>query len=280
VVKAVHNVSSVDLAPVDRRRGDGAGPSPRHPSFTSEVLDRLARRRQDGEPDRELSIELYNAVHPWALSFAAAQSAGLPAHADRNEVLSQVLRLTWDACVRIDWNRCGAWPTFLEAKLSRARIEAARCDDWLSRRERVRRRRFQAELARREQIEGRSLTGAERHDVADAVAPSSTSVDWAKALLASRHPSTVAELPDFVQLSTDDVLTVEDQVEGRELGGIRLRCLTEWLVIVAAQDERLATDLSQWSELSESADRDLPARLAHRLEPYTTLLLTMLGDAA
>src|SRR6185295_18313263 len=99
----------------------------------------------------------------------AAQSANLPAHADRNEVLSQVLRLTWEACQRIDWTRYGAWPAFLETKISRARIEAARCDDWLSRRERMRRRRFQGELARREQVEQRSLTDGERHDVAVAV---------------------------------------------------------------------------------------------------------------
>ena len=52
------------------------------------------------------------------------------------------------------------------------------------------------------------------------------------------------------------------------------------MIIVAAQNQQLAADLSQWSELSESAHRDLPARLAHRLEPYTCLLLTMLGDAA
>ncbi len=263
-----------------RRRGPGPAPSPRHPSFTAEVLEPLAVRHNAGEADDVLSLDLFNLVHPWALRFAAAQSANLPAHADRNEVLSQVLRLTWEACQRIDWTRYGAWPTFLESKISRARIEAARCDDWLSRRERVRRRRFQGELARREQVEQRSLTDGERHDVATAVAPSSTRVDWADTLLHSRHPSTVAQVPDFEQGSSDDTLTVEDQVEGRELGGIRHRCLNEWLTIVATQNEALATDLSRWSEQNESADRDLPARLAHRLEPYTRLLLTMLGDAA
>jgi hypothetical protein len=244
------------------------------------VLEPLALRRANGLSDRETSVELYNLVHPWALAFAGAQSSGLPAHADRNEVLSQVLRLTWEACLRIDWTRYEAWPAFLESKISRARIEAARCDDWLSRRERVRRRRFQGELARREQLEQRSLTECERRAVASAVAPSSTRVDWAKTLLDSRHPSTVAQVPDTVHGSTDEAITVEDQVEGRELGGIRGRCLIEWLTIVAEENQGLATDLSRWSELSESADRDLPARLAHRLEPYTSLLLAMLGDAA
>jgi hypothetical protein len=277
----VQTVGSVDVHPGDRRRRTPAtAPSPRHPSFTPEVLEPLAVRHAAGESDENLSNELYTLVHPWAVSFAAAQSSGLPAHADRNEVLSQVLRLTWEACLRIDWERHAAWPAFLEAKISRARIEAARCDDWLSRRERVRRRRFQGELARREQVEQRSLTDCERHDVAATVAPSSTRVDWAKSMLDSRHPSSVAEVPDTIQGSSNESVTVEDQVEGRELDGIRGRCLTEWLTIVAAENQGLASDLSTWSELNESASRDLPARLAHRLEPYTPLLLAMLGDAA
>ena len=144
----------------------------------------------------------------------------------------------------------------------------------------MRRRRFQGELARREQSEQRSLTDVERYAVANAVAPSSTRVDWAKTLLDSRHPSTVAEVPDTIQGPTDGTVTVEDQVEDRELGGIRGRCLTEWLRIVATKNHQLASDLSRWSELNESSDRELPARLAHRLDPYRPMLLAMLGDAA
>ena len=263
----------------ERRRMSGSL-SPRHPDFTAEVLEPLALRRLAGESESELSIELYNTVHAWAVSFASSQSSGLPAHADRNEVLSQVLRLTWEACVRIDWSRYAAWPAFLETKVSRARIEAARCDDWLSRRERVRRRRYQGELARCEQREQRSLTDSERQAVAIAVAPSSSRVDWTKALLDSRHPSTVAEVPDTVDGTTLGGTTVEDQVEDRQMGDIRHRCLSDWLTIVATQNEGLAADLSRWCELNESVDRALPARLAHRIEPYRRLLLAMLGDAA
>jgi hypothetical protein len=271
-VRSVHMLRSVEF-------GCGVR-SPRHPGFTCHVLEPLAQRQVRGEPTRELSVDLYYTVHSWAVSYAATQSGGLPAHADRHEVLSQVLRLTWEACLRIDWTRYEAWPTFLESKIGRARIEAARCDDWLSRRERMRRRRFHGELARREQLEQRTLTDRERHAVASAIGAGSTRVDWAQTLLNSRHPCTVAELPDIVDETIDDVTTIEDQVERRELGGIRARCLTEWLSIVGAENQALVTDLSRWSELSESADRDLPARLAHRLEPYTPLLLAMLGDAA
>ena len=254
--------------------------SPRDLRFTASVLEPLARRQAAGEPGRDLSAELYNMVHPWAVSFAKSQSAGLPAHADRGEVLSQVLQRTWEACVRIDWSRVETWTTFLDMKVSRARIEAARSDDWLSRQERVRRRWFQRETARLEQTRQRTLTDNERLAVANTLTPKSARVDWAQSLLVSRYPSTVAEIPDTACGPTDDSITTEDEVEGRELGGIRVRCLTAWMIIVAAQNQQLATDLSQWSELSESAHRDLPARLAHRLEPYTCLLLTMLGDAA
>ena len=160
------------------------------------MLEPLARRHAAGESGRELSTELYNVVHPWAVSFAKSQSAGLPAHADRNEVLSQVLRLTWDACARIDWSRVESWTTFLDTKVGRARVEAARRDDWLSRQERVRRRWFQRETARLEQIEQRTLTDAERLAVANTLTPNSAHVDWARSLLDSRHPSSVAEVPD------------------------------------------------------------------------------------
>jgi hypothetical protein len=262
---------------IERRRMP-ASQSPRHPDFPAVVLAPLAERRAAGEPADELSLALYKGLHTWAVAFAGAQCARLPGHADRNEVLSQVLRLTWDACRRIDWDRYEAWPAFLESKVSRARIEAARSDDWLSRRERVRRRHFQDEVARLEQVEQRTLTSGERQAVARAVAPDSTRVGWAKAVLESRHPSTVADVPEV----TDVVFgtTVEDEVEEQELGRIRASCLAKWLAIVKERNEPLAADVSQWLSVNDFGDRDLPARLAHRLEPYTPLLLAMLGEAA
>lgn len=278
VVEAVTDTPAKRPYP-DRRRF--ASPqTPRHPNFIAEVLEPLALRRLAGEPDRDLSIELYNIIHPWAVTFAAVQCAGLPSHADRNEVLSQVLGLTWDACVRIDWARYAAWPAYLESKISHARVEAARSDDWLSRRERVRRRRFQGELARQEQVEQRSLTDNERQSVACAVAPSSTRVDWTNVLLNARHPSTVADVPDILDGTSLDGTTIEDEVEERQISDIRTRCLKDWLTIVAAQNASLASDLSQWSETNDCVGRELPARLAHRIEPYTPLLLAMLGEAA
>jgi hypothetical protein len=252
-----------------------ADQSPRHPDFVAVVLEPMARRHRAGEADHDLAVELYNQLHVWAVAFAGSLYSGLPAHADRNEVLSQVLRLTWDACRRIDWERYAAWPAFLETKVRRARIEAARNDDWLSRRERVRRRRFQGELARREQVAQRSLTEDERVAVADAVAPSTTRVDWAKSLLDARHPSTMADVPDAIEETS-----LEESVEQSELDDIRARVLAQWMNLLATENASLARELQRWVEVSDSADRSLPARLAHRLAPYRPLLLAMLGEAA
>lgn len=249
--------------------------SPRDPRFLEVVLAPLASRRAAGDEPEVLSLELYQIIHPWAVSEARRRSIGLPGHADRDELLSHVLRLAWEACERLDWERVDTWLGFLDSKVSRARAEAARSDDWLSRRERVRRRTFQREVAKHEQSHGRSLTSNERDELALAVTPGSCRVDWAEAVLAGRHPSSVADVPDTV-----DVNGVEDQVEQRTIGDIRGRCLAAWLQLVAAENCQLADELTCWSASHESAERALPARLAYKVEPYTPMLLAMLAEAA
>lgn len=249
--------------------------SPRHPQFFDAVLRPLAERHSNGEPHDDLAVELYNTIHPWALSEARVRSLGLPSHADRDELVSQVVRLSWEACERIDWDRVEVWQSYLASKVSRARAEAARSDDWLSRRERVRRKSFQTEIAQREQRQGRPLTSLERGAVACTVAPSSDRVDWTRAVLADRHPSTVADVPD-----TFTPHEVEDQVEEKLIGDIRGRCLAAWLQMVASENEQLADELSHWSASHESSERALPARLAYKVEPYTPMLLALLAEAA
>jgi hypothetical protein len=249
--------------------------SPRHPDFVTVVLQPLAERRARGESENSLSVDLYTHLHPWAMAFANSLYNGLPAHADRNEVLSQVLQLTWDACRRIDWDRYPAWPAFLESKVRRALIEAARADDWVSRRERVRRRTFQSEVARREQVAQRALTETERSRLASEVAPSTGRVDWTKTLLDGRHPSSVADVPDGAAETT-----LEDEVEEHEMQAIRARCLSRWLTMLARENAGLARDLTRWSHSGNGADRQLPSRLASRLQPYTPALLAMLDEAA
>lgn len=53
---------------------DSATRSPQHPNFTADVLGPLAQRQVTGEADGGLSMELYDIVHPWAVSFAAGDA--------------------------------------------------------------------------------------------------------------------------------------------------------------------------------------------------------------
>ena len=99
-------------------------------------------------------------------------------------------------------------------------------------------------------------------------------MDWAKALLAARHPSTVGDVPDTI-----DGLDLDEQVEIRVLGEIRARKLGEWLDVLSEHDQRLVDDLREWSAAGESSERALPSRLARRVEPYAPLLLGMLSEA-
>jgi hypothetical protein len=247
---------------------------PRHPSFVELVLRPLAQRARAGEDRACLVDELFEGtVHPWAESYAARQAVGLPSHADRNEVHSQVLRLAWEACRRIDWDRIESWPALLEAKVAHARTEAARSDDWLSRRERVHRRRFLHAIESREQSCGRPLSSSEKMEVALTVVPSSNRVDWAAELLVAKHPSTVAEPPD-VEHHVDVAEEVAEVLRRRE----RAACLKEWLALVAYEDARLADDLQAWHDNRAERGRPLPARLARRVEPYISLLLCLLGE--
>ena len=256
------------------RRPPGAL-TPRSPGFVARVLVPLGERAAAGEAPAALCEELYAGwVHAWAMGEASYQVARLPSHADPHEVTSQVLRLAWDSCVRIDWARLESWPTFLEGKVCSARAEAARVDDWLSRRERTYRRRYQRALADQEQSRGRVATGEERLVLAGTCATASRRVDWAAELVATRHPATVAEPPE--ETNDDDVAGfVEEELMRVE----RAARLTEWLVALSGEDGRLAADLRQWSEQDRGRPQAFPSRLAERVAPYAPLLAGLLVDA-
>jgi hypothetical protein len=239
------------------------------------VLGPLGERAAAGEAPAVLCEELYSGwVHSWAMAEASYQASRLPSHADPHEVTSQVLRLAWDSCVRIDWARTESWPAFLERKVCSARAEAARVDDWLSRRERTYRRRYQRALADHEQSRGRVATGQERLVLAGTCAPASRQVDWAAELVATRHPATVADLAE--ETHGDDVAgLVEDELMRAD----RAAHLEEWLVALSGEDGRLAADLRRWSEQGGDRPHAFPPRLAERVAPYAPLLAGLLVDA-
>lgn len=249
--------------------------TPRSAGFVATVLGPLRARAAAGEPTPVLAQELYEGwVHRWAVGEARAQAGRLPAHADRAEVTSQVLRLAWDACLRIDWDRTETFPAFLERKVGSASAEAARVDDWLSRRERTYRRHYQRAVGELEQTRGRGTTVQERRVLARACAPVSSRVDWERELLAARHPDVVADVPDIE--GDDDVAGI---VEAELMRIERSRSLGRWLAALSGEDRRLATDLRRWSEHEDERFPCLPARLARRVAPFTPLLAGLLVDA-
>jgi hypothetical protein len=250
-------------------------PSPNQPAFVEEVLRPLAARAAAGEDHRLLTDELYEkSVHRWAMARARAFARGVPGHADAGEVTSQVLRTAWEACVRIDWDRIETWPALLERKVSHARIEAARSEDWLSRRERVYRRRYQSACAALEQTKGRELTQLERVEIARTVAPESKRVDWGRELVSGKHPSTVAEVPD-VEAHADVADTVEDRLWKTE----RTAALRQWLESLAAHEPELADEVLEWYAGAAEDGRAVPAQLARRLRPFAGGLVNLLVGA-
>jgi hypothetical protein len=265
--------AAADLVGTARRqRPDRGGPGPRHPFFVDAVLQPLADRRAAGESHRALSRELYERhVHRWALQRGHSLCRNLPAHADRHEVVSQALRLAWDACDRIDWARVASWPALLEAKVAHARIEAARSDDWLSRRERMYRRRYQAACDALQQQVGRALRPEERRAAARATSPSGGRVDWGGALVADRHPTTVAEVPEP---AAD--LDVADEVEAALTRDLHRAQLGRWLQLIEGQDPLLADDVRSWIDAHrETTTTSLPGRLLTRLSPYRPTLIAL-----
>ena len=246
------------------------------------MLRPLARRARAGEDPGALAEELYErGVHDWARARAQAMAGGLPAHADRNELLSQALRLAWEACLRIDWTRVESWPALLELKVGHARREAARAEDWLSRRERVHRKRYQRALASLEQQAGRPPTAAERQAAAEAVAPASNRVDWARELMAAKHPSTVAALPD-----RPGAADVADEVEDRIMQAVRARGLRAVAGRAGGRGPAPGPGPAPLERRrlpgrpgpSAAPRACLPSRLARRVEPYTPMLVGLLVE--
>ena len=73
---------------------------------------------------------------PWARHHAAGAARHLPPWADRDELTSQVLGAVWHCCQRFDPDRAGEWGALLWTRVRGARLDAARTDDPLSRRQR------------------------------------------------------------------------------------------------------------------------------------------------
>ena len=140
---------------------------------------------------------------------------------------------------------------------------------------RVYRRRFQGETgAARATAPPAAQPGRTGGGGASRSRPSSSRVDWAKALLAARHPSTRRRRAGHDRRSGPGRRGRDPRARrdpGSQAG--------EWLDVLSEHDQRLVDDLREWSAAGESSERALPSRLARRVEPYAPLLLGMLSEA-
>ena len=232
----------------------------------------LAERARRGADREGLSNELFRMVWPWARAYADRVVTRLPSWADADGTRSEILMTVWKATAQIDWERWETWPALLSRRVRGARLDAARLDDALSRRDRVMLNRLRAEIADLEQEGGRTLTQAEREQVRrrflDALPP--------------RRRRAVAAAPAGVGVPLDKVAEVlaDDrwQPERAALSRDEATGLRTWL----EEDlpERLREQLLEWFA-QESRSAVVPARLRARLAPYVPLLASrVLADSA
>jgi hypothetical protein len=152
--------------------------SPYLPEFHKEVLEPLIVRAKVGAPRDRLANDLYTALHPWLTRFVARKSRYLPATADLGELESRIHESALLACRSLDWNRTETFAQLLRMRIEGAAIEAARHDDWLSRRHRKMLNVFRAEVDDQEQRLGRNLDDAEKREIAKRLSPDGARINW------------------------------------------------------------------------------------------------------
>lgn len=238
--------------------------SPLSSAFLAEVLAPLEARYRAGADDAALREELLRSVLPWVCRQVSHNVRRIPANADPNNVSSLMHEAAYLAVQRLDWAQWCTWPRYLATLVRRAGQEAARQDDYLSRHQRVLRKRFRAALASEEDRLGRAVNYAERQDVALRIANQKS--DLADFLLVGWHPYETAEMHE----QPLDELSVEKTVE-RDTDRQAVRA---WLTGELPEDVRVQVLI--WLESPRS--QVLPRRLEHQLRPYVGRLLASVED--
>ncbi|MGH7748551.1 MAG: hypothetical protein ACREQ5_27900, partial [Candidatus Dormibacteria bacterium] len=243
---------SQDTAPTPIRRYRQARPgSPYHQTFKDDVLSPLAARAWAGE-DRQLLVdELHQALRPWTEGLIVRRLAALPAHVDRAETHSQLEETVLLACWAIDFSRWQAWPSLLRRRVQMAPAEAARREDWLTRRQRRYRKLYLARLSMKEQELGRHLAEHERVELAAEIAPASNRVAWSEELVRGLHPQTMGDMPD-----APDTTSAGDP-EGLAMREADAEIITTWL---RSLPPPVHEQLLQWLPGGMDHSRPLPHR--------------------
>jgi hypothetical protein len=233
------------------------------------VLHGLAERAFDGEDQERLRSELLELLWPWAQRLADREARKLPGGSDQDDTRSHVLTAVWQATRQIDWDRWETWPALLLRRVRGARIDAARNDDVVSRRDRLVLNRIDTEVASTERERGSTLSAHERDEIRERTLAALT--PRRRRALAGAITGPPVMVDSWASTITDDrwdpeALTIEAD---------RAASLGSWLRHDVPSDVR--EHLLEWLA-QEKHGTVVPARLRSRLLPYLPSLLDRVED--
>jgi DNA-directed RNA polymerase specialized sigma subunit len=241
--------------------------NPFAPEFIDEVVAPLAARALSGECTRKLGDELYAVIHPWVLRYTARKARNLPPTADRDELRSRIMEAALLACRTIDFDRYETFSYFLRMRVAGAAIEAARHDDWLSRRHRRLLGTYRATIEAREQKLGRPLSDTEQREIAKELAPESKRVEWVEEL--TRQCAPTAWTPMLDNKLADKMPNPEDALVKNELRSI----MQEWLSSLPVE---LSTAAMDWATENVDGQRGAPRPIIRQLRKHLPDLMARL----
>jgi len=246
--------------------------SPYQPEWVARVVVPLADGVRAGTTSADAAADtLYHELHGWVCKIVARKSRHLPPTADKNELRSRIMEAALLACRTLDWERTETFSQLLRVRVEGAAIEAARHDDWLSRRHRKLLVHYRREVEKAEQREGRQLSPAEERELAARLAPESKRVAWVEELTRQCAPTAWNDI--YENTVTDHRGSPEDVMVRSD----RRRIVGEWL---ATLPEDLRTEAIEWAESSLDHHRGAPRPLQRRLRSYVPDLVARLGADA
>lgn len=243
--------------------------SPYQPEWVTRVVVPLAEDVRAGTLTAEAAADrLYHELHGWVVKLVARKGRHLPPTADRSELRSRIMEAALLACRTLDWNRTETFSQLLRVRVEGASVEAARHDDWLSRRHRKLLVHYRREVERAEQRAGRLLTPAEERELAGRLAPTSKRVAWVDELTRQCAPTAWNDI--YENTITDHRATPEDKLVRDD----RRRIVSEWL---GSLPEDLRAEALEWAESSLDHHRGAPRPLQRRLRAHVPDLVARLG---
>lgn len=257
------------VAPHLRTTSPAPARSPFSVEWRTTALRGLADRAAAGEDADALRGELLDLLWPWAQRLAEREARKLPAGSDRDDTRSHVLTAVWQATRQIDWDRWDTWPALLLRRIRGARIDAARSDDVVSRRDRLVLNEIDTEVSVTERERGCTLSAHERDEIRARIL----------AALSPRRRRALAGAvtgpPVLVDSFTPAIVDDRWDPEARTLEAARAESLGSWLRhdVPPELRERLLDWLAQDKQGSV-----VPARLRTRLLPYLPSLIDRVED--